>query len=117
MAIPGVVRVFARFLKQYVPWVYGLIVAVATWCLMFGGKVARCPTGTLGDVIDAYIGKGERVGLLKVDVEGGEGGVLKGMGKRHWGMVERCVCRVGAWRVHAKRLAHSLISLIRSLAR
>ena len=113
LAIPGVVRVFARFLKQYVPWVYGLIVAVATWCLMLGGKVVRCPTGTLGDVIDAYIGEGERVGLLKVDVEGGEVGVLKGMGKRHWGVVERCVCRIVAWRVHAKRLAHSLNSLAR----
>lgn len=92
--LPRFVRTLAVLFKNYIPFLYGLLVTLATWVLMSGAKKVRCPTSTLSEVVDAYIEDGETVGLLKIDVEGGELGVLKGMEARHWGLVDRLVVEV-----------------------
>jgi hypothetical protein len=91
LAIPSAVRSIAVWLKHYLPWFYTLIVVVATKLLMLGAKRVRCPTSTLSEVIKKYIPPGERVSILKVDVEGGELKVLKGVQKAHWKRVDQLV--------------------------
>ncbi len=97
LAIPRVVRSLAVALKLYVPFLYAWIVFLATKVLMFGARRVECPTTTLSMIVDEYIEEGERVGLLKIDVEGGELNVLRGLDARHWGLVDQMVieCTVG----------------------
>ncbi len=91
LALPRLVRSLAVALRLYVPFLYAWIVFLATKVLMLGAKRVQCPTSTLSRVIDEYIEKGERVALVKIDVEGGELNVLRGLNARHWGLVDQMV--------------------------
>jgi hypothetical protein len=91
LALPRMVRSLAVALKLYVPFLYALVVFLATKVLMFGAKRVQCPTSTLSTVIEEYIEEGERVSLIKIDVEGGELNVLRGLEARHWDVVDQMV--------------------------
>ncbi len=91
LALPRPVRSLAVAIKMYVPFLYAWIVFLTTKMLMLGAKRVQCPTSTLSRVIDEYIEEGERVTLVKIDVEGGELNVLRGLEARHWGLVDQMV--------------------------
>jgi hypothetical protein len=93
LAIPSALKHAALFLKRRAPWIYLLIVWIATRVLMLGATKEMCPTATLSSVLDRHmrLDRGERIHLVKIDVEGGELMVLKGIEKRHWRLIDQIV--------------------------
>jgi FkbM family methyltransferase len=76
----------------YAKFVPSFLSGIMAKMLRSGGKKFGCKLRTLSSVIDEY--GVSRIDLLKIDCEGAELSVLKGLEDRHWSLVQQLVVEV-----------------------
>lgn len=97
-SLPGWLVWIGHVLKGYVPFLYGLVIRLATWYLLLGARKVSCHVTTLSEILRSH--DIERVDLLKIDAEGSELLIVQGIESVHW---ETCIKAMVA-EVHEKNL-------------
>lgn len=77
---------------KWMKWIPGFMAPVIARHLVKGKKQVHCELRTLSSVIEED--KVQEINLLKVDCEGAELSVLKGIQPEHWGMIQSVVVEV-----------------------
>lgn len=91
-SLPRWLRYIGSFLDRVSPWMVDWVVMAAMWCLMFGAQRVRCSRMTVSQIMEAH--DVDHVDMLKIDVEGGELHVLKGLQDDSWKKIRQVVAEV-----------------------
>jgi FkbM family methyltransferase len=77
---------------KWMGWIPPIFAGIIAKQLVKGSKKVNCELKTLSSVIDSE--KVEKIDLLKIDCEGAEWAVLKGIEDRHWPLIQSLVIEV-----------------------